>query len=258
MAAANVGRKAESDPASRSRNVRRMDSLARLVHTNATEPATAVGFRKGSGAKDAPPMEVAVAHNVRQKQGAVLPADQERLDAVQQVLTGASSARKMAKALAADSPFTEARLRRDLRKLRSTFTKGDESTAEVHANMQATFGQHKQVPVRDLSQGTLYDGAVVHAESALLVDDKVSKSVGVSKLSCQDCFDNGRKLKKDGSLRGTHGMVFPGTGQTTHAQHNGAFLRFGARKKVPDKQKDVSQYPEDSASEDEGSDVESK
>lgn len=198
---------------------RRMDSLARLVHSydqgsirrgDTPNPvATAVGILPRDGKRS----QVVVAHNASNSTQRDM--DFGRLWGVAQVLWGDRSAREVARELAPTSglPNTDhglspmRRITRDLRKLRKTFHGGDDARGgrELRAALHSAFETGVSYSDRTMSA----DSGTIHAESAL-IREGVAGPVGVSKLSCEDCFEYGRGMGRDGDLRGSHGSQFPG------------------------------------------------
>lgn len=212
---------------------RRMDSLARLTHSSTREMkdgsrkktlVTAVGFQRSSKTGD---FRVAIAHNSSDDQQAI--DDQARLTLVRDVVIGNSSARSTARQMTGTSglPHRGAdaveRLANDLRKLRSTYQGRDDARggAPLKQVLHNLFGTPEApAPVRtaDLTLNSLR--GTIHAESALLAQ-KVQGRIGVSKLSCGDCYEYAAERGRRDDLRGTHGEYFPGwrhpdTGAVSH------------------------------------------
>lgn len=228
----------------RSLAVRRMDSLARLVHSydwdriargeTPNPVVTAVGIRPRHGKRS----QVVVAHN--ESNAAQREADFDRLYSVAQVLRGRRSAARLARELAptsglpGDPRSAERRLARDLRKLRRTYEGRDDARLggrDLRRTLRDTFRTGASYSDQTEGQG-------IHAEAALLHQD-VAGPLGVSKLSCHDCFQYGRRGRRETDLRGTHGLSFPGwTDPDVGSQ---------SRDRVFDPR--VNQYPSDSESE---------
>lgn len=211
-----------SGTASRRLDVRRMDSLARLVHSykprtygrgHDNPVVTAVGFEPlehASGSMGRP--RLLVAHNT--SSGPQRDVDFERLGQVADVLHGVKSAREVAASLSADSGLPGARghrrILRDLRKLRKTFRGKDSHRVEeggkwLHDTLHAAFDTGESY--RDLTlEGS---SGAIHGETALLAQS-VPGPIGVSKLSCHECFEYGRRMRRSEDLRGSHAQSFPG------------------------------------------------
>lgn len=197
---------------------RRMNSLARLIHTNSPKRRpidsieTAVTI--GRANEDELRGRVFVAHNVFHKDK--LGNDAQRLGVIRQVVRGELKARHAVKTLGEDSPLNQRRLLRDLRKLRKSYNyegTNDERLA-ARGMMRDAFGGEKTM-VADFTdrRSFSYGGkrkkpAFVHAETALIHSGHGSK-VGTSRRSCQDCFDFSLE-KRPGALSDTHGKAYNG------------------------------------------------
>lgn len=218
-----------------------MDSLARVLHhmppKGYTNPvATAVDIRNYNGETF-----FVTSHNRTDEN--VHAEDTQRLQVLKDVVTGKLSSGDGAKFLAPNSGLGKKgpeRLREDLKKLRGTY-KGDDDAkggAQLKTAMRSAFAGMQ-----------LYDGTVqnVHAEATVVSQRAYPDqgeaaldgvAIGVSKLSCGDCFDHADAHAQTDQLRGTHAQRFPGwtnpdTGRRTSTR---AF------------DPNVNQYPSDSES----------
>lgn len=222
--------------------VRRMDSLARVVHSYRRDDyhhghknpvVTAVGFEApGHGTGNHGRLRALVGHNVSDNQQR--DEDFRRLGMLTDVLHGRRKARDVARELAPTSGLSSAsskpdyaqqRLARDLRKLRKTFRGGDNRRGggELHHTLHEAFDSGESY--YDVSMSSR-SGGTVHGETAVLASGASVGPVGVSKLSCHDCFAYGRRQRRSSDLRGSHGLSFngwqdPETGHKTSAGYAG-------------------------------------
>lgn len=193
--------------------VRIMDSLARTLHhfpraSGSVNPVvTAVAFDTDG--------KLVVAHNKTSE------ATQEsvagRLEQVRAVLVGEKSAADAARELARDCGWPgnraqkEERVVTDLRKLRDAYhgvDNGHAAAPEMQAKLKNVFQDRDNVVYDDLTH-PLRRG-VIHAEAALIEAAQSQGPLGVSKLSCLDCYTYALSESRTDDLRGTHGQSFSG------------------------------------------------
>lgn len=221
-----------------------MDSLARATHSYfpdaRTNPVvTAVGFEPTSDTTG----RIAIAHN--KTDAFQRSEDARRLDLIHGVLKGERNAGRAAQSLAPDSGLgrgAEDRLAADLRKLRGTYEGRDDQRggAELRRKLEQAF------PPSTSGQGVNWvdktmpvQRGAVHGEAALVAQG-VPGHLGVSKLSCQDCFDYAEGLGRADHLRGTHGQNFPGwTHPTDLSQSTNRVIIPGTRQYASDSDSDA-------------------
>ncbi|MGU8077113.1 hypothetical protein [Burkholderia pyrrocinia] len=209
-------------------NVRRMDSLARAVHSftngqygpgNPNPVVTAVGLQRDSNGQ----IKIAIGHNEQGPSQEKL--DKERLKIVQDAIIGRKTPAAAAKELAPSSglPYRPSeghmkgvdRLTVDLQKLSDTYNgknDSDPGARELGKNLRDLFGT-KDAPndpgINYYTKGKNSRGGTVHGEAAVIAGG-VTGPIGVSKLSCGDCFDYANNNGRGDDLRGSHDERFPG------------------------------------------------
>ncbi|HDR9512206.1 TPA: hypothetical protein QDC03_007473 [Burkholderia cepacia] len=235
--------------------VRRMDSLARLLHsytremregTRTNPVVTAVGLQQDPVTGE---VEVSIAHNVEDHLQRA--EDERRLILVRDIVISNKTPESVARELAGTSGLPNRRplnmdarnrLIRDLKKLRATYQgkyDGRPGAAELKEKLQVLFGTQENPKdpkiVSYTNNGT--GRGVVHGETAL-VSANIEGAIGVSKLSCGDCFDYAVAKERNSNLRDTHGQRFPGW-------KNPDTQEVSRNKKITG----TDQYPNDSESE---------
>ncbi len=208
---------------------RRMDSMARLMHSHGSDISTrkkpivtAVAF----GEKD-DRVVLEVAHNKTNDQ--VANADAQRLRNLAGFLKGSKTPEQfranihenaehgMSNYAGGKYATAEERLMADARKLKQTYEGGDDQKSggvalreRLHAVIDSV-NDTDPLPLEDKTipvQVNKNDPRTIHAEAAL-VKHQSEGAIGVSKLSCGDCDDYAADHGRSGDLRGTHGMYFP-------------------------------------------------
>ncbi|WP_080423008.1 hypothetical protein [Burkholderia ubonensis] len=212
---------------------RRMDAMARLMHsqgngiaTRKNPVVTAVAFGERDGQK-----VLLIAHNRTSEQ--VENADAQRLRNLAGFLKREKSPEQFREDIRQNENHgmdtynnhpgmkyasAEDRLMADANKLWKTYEGNDndrEGGAALHANLRAVIdhvGETGPLPLQDatipIQLENKNDKRSVHAEAAL-VHRQSEGAIGVSKLSCGDCDDYAATKSRQTDLRGTHGMYFP-------------------------------------------------